>query len=799
MPVARQTELRDRPAQPSLSTPSPDGGLVGAALRKFRLTDGMRNPDMDRLAELAANLLGMPYSLVTVFQGEKRSIIGGSGLELSGTHLTSLCALAHEGPAAALADTRRDGRFHDDPLVSGPPFIRSLACAPLIADGQRVGSLSVMDVRPRKISAASLEQLSQLAALANSLIAARHVQGHNERELAARTELLKTALDSLDEGIAMFSADGKLAACSQAFFDLFSMPQNLRQLGTSIEDIVLDLARRGYLGEGEPETIAQTVIRSLRSGKNRRNEIRTPDGRTLAVSRIIRADGRIIFTCLDVTERKEVERMKDEFVSSVSHELRTPLTSITGSLGLLMGGAAGALPERAVRLVRIASNNAERLTKLVTELLDIDRLVVGRVELKNEHVDLNQLATRVIEDCRHYALRFGVNLELQPAPEPVGVMGDPDRLHQVISNLLSNAIKHSPQGDTVTVAVTRGRVHARLSVIDNGAGIPESFRPQVFRRFAQLDPAQHRVKEGTGLGLAISRAIIERHGGSIGFKSEEGKGSTFFFELPAATAQAGLPAAGGRTRILVCEDDQRFGREIMRILRKGGAHVDIAASIGQALEFLEEGHYHALVVDLLLPDGHGLDLIREVRSRPGLRDLPVLVVSPGARESRSAAGAGALNVIDWIDKDSFDAPRLAASLAQAAAHSAASRLRVLHVEDEADLRELVGVALARFADVDAAGSTETARGMLAANHYDVVILDVALPDGKGAQLITDIAAGGLTPVPVVIFSAAEPTPEILASVRGALIKSRTSIEQLAELVRHAAHNHPPGDGEEERP
>jgi len=764
MPLASRTELSDPPVPPSHGSPSPDREIAGAALRKDRLTGGMREPGMDRVAALAADLLGMPYSLVTVSLGGTSSIIGGSGLELSGPHLTSLCALAQHDQAETVTDTRRDGRLRDDPLVTGPPFIRSIACAPLSAYGQRAGSLCVMDVRPRKFSAAGLKQLSELAALGNSLIAAGNIQGLSQRELAERTELLRTALDSLDEGIAVFSADGRLAACSEAYFNLFNLPIELRHVGTPLAEIVLDLARRGYLGAGDPDAIGQTVVRSLRSGKNRRNEIVTPDGRTFSVSRMIRADGRIILTCLDVTARKTVERTKDELVSAVSHELRTPLTSITGSLGLLMGGAAGDLPERAVRLVKIAHSNAERLTKLVNELLDIDSLDAG-VTLKSEPVDLNEIASRVIEDCRHYALRFDVELRLQPAPEPVSVMGDADRLHQVISNLLSNAVKHSPQGGAVTVAVTRGQVNARLSVIDHGSGIPEAFRAQIFRRFAQLDPAHRRVKEGTGLGLAISRAIIERHGGSIGFKSEEGKGSTFFFELPAATALAGLPATGGRSRILLCEDDQRFAREIMRILHKDGSHVDIAASIGQALDFLEEGHYDALVTDLLLPDGHGLDLIREVRTRPGLSDLPVLVVSEGARESRSTPGAGALNVIDWIDKDSFDAPRLAASLAQAAAHGAARRLRVLHVENEADLRELVGVAL---------------------------------PDGKGAQLITDIAAGGLTPVPVVILSAAEPTPEILASVRGALIKSRTSIEQLAELVRHAALNHPPGDGGEER-
>lgn len=798
MPRARENQLNVQTAslQAAEEAPSSASALQAATLVKYRLTSGEREAAMDQLAALAADLLGMPCGLVTVVHGDDNRIIGAAGVDLPGTHLTSLCAITRQGTAAAAAvtDASRDPRFRDDPLVAGHPSIRFIAGAPLMADGQRVGSLSVMDTRPREISPATLERLGQLAELGNALVAGRLAHGLNQRHLAERTELLRTALESIDEGIAVFSADGKLAACSDAFFELLKLPEDLRHAGTPLAGIVADLARRGYLGEGEPDTVAQRVLRSLHAGKIRRNEILTPDGRTLSVSRTVKEDGRVIFTCLDVTERTEIERMKDEFVSAVSHELRTPLTSITGSLGLLLGGAAGVLPDKTVRLVKIAHSNSERLTKLVNELLDIDRLEVGRVELKREYVNLAQLSARVIEDCRPYALRFDVNLELQAPPEEVGVQGDPDRLHQVVTNLLSNAVKHSPQGGTVTVTVTRGRSNARLSVIDNGSGIPEAFRSRIFRRFAQLDAPGNRAKEGTGLGLAISRAIIERHGGSIGFKSEEGKGSTFFFELPAVTSGEANPGArdAGRTRILVCEDDESFGKAITHMLQRDGALVDTAGSIGEALELLGTCNYHALVVDLLLPDGNGLDLVREVRARQGISDLPVVVVSGSRKDSHSEAGAGALNVIDWIDKASLDAPRLAAALAHSAALAASRRLRVLHVEDEADIRELVAVSLRRFADVEAAETVSGAQRLLAANRYDAVILDIALPDGSGTQLITDIAAGGLTPVPVVIFSAAEPLPETLARVRGALIKSRTSLEKLAGLVRHAAMAQPAG-------
>ena len=232
----------------------------------------------------------------------------------------------------------------------------------------------------------------------------------------------------------------------------------------------------------------------------------------------------------DITERKRLERVKEDFVSVVSHELRTPLTSIRGSLGLLAGGVAGEMPEAARKLLDIAISNCERLVRLINDILDEEKIESGKMTFAPVSVDLAPLVEQAILSNRAYADGFGVEIQLKETV-PGRVLADPDRLHQVLTNLLSNAARHSPRDATVEVRVQRGEGKLRVAVTDYGTGIPPEFRPRVFEKFAQAAPSSTRLKGGTGLGLSISHAIIERHGGRIWFETETGVGTTFSFEL----------------------------------------------------------------------------------------------------------------------------------------------------------------------------------------------------------------------------------------------------------------------------
>ncbi|HEY9198146.1 MAG TPA: PAS domain S-box protein, partial [Gammaproteobacteria bacterium] len=234
----------------------------------------------------------------------------------------------------------------------------------------------------------------------------------------------------------------------------------------------------------------------------------------------------------DITERKRMERMKDEFVSTVSHELRTPLTSISGALGLLAGGAIGSLPEPARKMLDIANKNSQRLTHLINDLLDMEKLAAGKMSFDMQVQELMPLVEQALRDNQTYADRFGVRLILTGRADGVRVRVDALRLQQVLANLLSNAAKFSPEDGTVEIAVTRRDATVRVEVTDHGPGIPDAFRRYIFEKFSQADASTTRQRGGTGLGLAISKELMERMHGTVGFASEPGHGACFYFELP---------------------------------------------------------------------------------------------------------------------------------------------------------------------------------------------------------------------------------------------------------------------------
>lgn len=245
------------------------------------------------------------------------------------------------------------------------------------------------------------------------------------------------------------------------------------------------------------------------------------------------ADGSVIWHGFisDISERKHLERLKDEFVSTVSHELRTPLTSITGSLGLINGGALGAVPDAIKNMLAIAEGNSRRLRQLIDDLLDMDKLIAGKMVFDLQPIKLDDLLAECDASHQGFAHQLGVRLMHTDCPE-LQVLADTQRLQQVLSNLLSNALKFSPvQGEVRLYSELAGQ-SVRILVSDQGPGIPTDFTARIFTKFSQADASDRRQKGGTGLGLAISKELIERMGGAIGFVSEPQQGSTFWIELP---------------------------------------------------------------------------------------------------------------------------------------------------------------------------------------------------------------------------------------------------------------------------
>lgn len=253
-----------------------------------------------------------------------------------------------------------------------------------------------------------------------------------------------------------------------------------------------------------------------------------------------------VMTFHDISQQLAVDRMKDEFISVVSHELKTPLSSIRGSLGLLAAGVLGPVPERANRMVEVALNNTDRLIRLVTDILDIERIESGRMPMQFSNDDAQELVQRSIESITPVATSAGVDLICRAESIPVYV--DSDRIVQTLTNLLSNAIKFSDAGSKVIVEVRRDDDMALFSVQDSGRGIPIDKQELIFRRFEQVEMSDSRQKGGTGLGLPIARSIVRQHGGNIWVDSTPGKGSTFYFTLPRLSGglSASPDAAGER-------------------------------------------------------------------------------------------------------------------------------------------------------------------------------------------------------------------------------------------------------------
>ena len=234
----------------------------------------------------------------------------------------------------------------------------------------------------------------------------------------------------------------------------------------------------------------------------------------------------------DISARKEMERLKDGFISTVSHELRTPMTAVYASLSLLESGMAGDLPDDARRLIAISSSSCERLIRLVNDVLDVEKIQSGLMHYDMQRQPLQPLVEQAIRDIAAFAAGYGVRIEFEPGVQPT-VRADADRIVQVMVNLLSNAAKFSPHPGAVQVRLDAVEGVARVSVTDQGTGVPEAFRERVFERFAQADGSDRRQNGGTGLGLNICRSIVQAHQGRIDFNSEPGR-TEFFFELPLA-------------------------------------------------------------------------------------------------------------------------------------------------------------------------------------------------------------------------------------------------------------------------
>lgn len=592
-------------------------------------------------------------------------------------------------------------------------------------------------------------------------------------------------VDTVADGIITIDEFGKIETVNPATEKIFGYVEG-ELVGQNVKILMprpYNVEHDHYLERYRDTGIARII------GNGREVEGLRKDGTTfpleLGVNEMILGDSRMFTGVVrDITERKRAEKMKSEFVSTVSHELRTPLTSIKGSLGLVRSGVAGGLPDKMKSMLDIAYNNSERLVLLINDILDIEKIEAGKMDFRRENVDLSTLIHQAVTENVGYAEAHSITFRIIDDLPDARISGDGSRLMQVLNNLLSNAAKFSHEDTVVDISLRHADTGYRIAVTDRGVGIAETYWDQVFEKFSQADSSDTRQKGGTGLGLSISKAIIENHGGKIGFVSVAGQGSTFYFELPGQFRHSAFETATGGTRVLVCEDERDIALVISGILQQAGYSVQIAATAAEAKAALKQGDFAAMTLDIRLPDQDGISLLKELRQDAATAEIPVVVVSASSIDSLDGFDGVAFGLVDWIEKP-IPPDQLIDAVTLGIRGARNARPQVLHVEDDPDVVSVLQAIAADFCDIESVTTMAGAKALLARVAYDLIILDLMLPDGAGEDLLPLLRGPGNVPTPVIIFSAKEVSPEMAQKISAVLMKSQTTNEELLETVRFA--------------
>ncbi|MFL5251183.1 MAG: ATP-binding protein [Myxococcales bacterium] len=434
-------------------------------------------------------------------------------------------------------------------------------------------------------------------------------------------------------GIALFDADGVLRFVSPRVAELFgtdlegflgkhhdeAFSADLRGDGKN-EELMLQM-RSIFADREHPSTDEFLVRKTNRWIRRSSTPVRSESGAYL---------GRM-FVYMDVTAEKQLDRERSEFLTVAAHELRTPLTPLSMYLQGIERRLARGLPIEPELVVK-ARRQVGRLSRLVEDLLDVSRLESGRLTLSRDRVALDQIVSEVVSDFRAAAPQH--EIVLRRPTRGVQAMGDRERLEQVVVNLVQNAIKYSPQGGRVEVSVERNGSQARVTVTDEGIGIPKDEQRHIFERFFRAQNATTRNYGGLGIGLYVSNEIVERHGGAFEVVSEPGKGTTFGFTIPLDESDPALEP--GRARILVVDDDRAMLDATSSVLRDWGYAVDEAGDGETALRLLRAAKPDLMLVDLMMPVMDGWALVVRMR-QDGLAEAVPLVVFSADSEANAHA------------------------------------------------------------------------------------------------------------------------------------------------------------------
>jgi len=631
------------------------------ALHDLAILDSPREQSFDDIAAVARQVCDVPIAIVSLVDKERQWFKSCFGLDAIETPRDiAFCAHAILMPDDVLVveDSTKDERFVDNVLVTGEPFIRFYAGAPLVTDdGMAMGTLCVIDCKPRKLTDDQLNALKALSRQVVQLLRLRSAHDLIQQKEKLLSSLLKNfpgaayrckndakwtmvylshAVEQLtgypaheflhdnkrsfadlmhpsdvmrinevseqaianktsfqleyriqradgewryvqEMGCGVFNKQGQLEFIDGFIWDIQAridneyekraMANKLAQLFETAPIGILQVQEGGrilatnpefnkMIGYTEAELKGLTFIditpeEDLWKANLALEAIKTT-GRFDAIEKVYRhkngeyipveisgsliniheGKGQTWWTLVkDIREQKRMDQMKNEFISTVSHELRTPLTSISGALGLIASNVLGALPDKVKSMLDIAYKNSQRLSFLIDDLLDMEKLIAGKMVFDLHEQAVAPLIQQAIAENKSYADKYTIHFILKDAAPDARIFIDSFRFQQVLNNFLSNAAKYSPVQANVDIRIEEVNGRIRVSVVDYGQGIPEEFKARIFQKFSQADSSNTREKGGTGLGLAISKELVERMGGTIGFESELGKGTCFYAEF----------------------------------------------------------------------------------------------------------------------------------------------------------------------------------------------------------------------------------------------------------------------------
>jgi signal transduction histidine kinase/DNA-binding response OmpR family regulator len=763
------------------------------------------DPSVDEVAAQAlrtlGDRLGAPAGAVYRLSGNTLKLVGG--VALGPQHPKALPlgeGLLGEtvklGTARRLAPLDADHLRIESTLGSSRPA--ELLLAPLTADGEVVGAMELGRIGASSVSAAQTDALLQSSG--------------ETVGIALRTAILREQLQAL------------LEETQQQSEELQAQQEELRVANEELEEQSRSLQQSQASLEVQQAELEQSNVQL----EERTHELESQrQALLMAQAELVR----------HTHELTTANRYKSEFLANMSHELRTPLNSALILAKLLADNKPGTLTEEQVRFAEaIYASNNDLLT-LINDILDLARIESGQVELAAEPVDLQALIARLRDTFTPLAAQKKLALEIDVAGAPPTLVGDAQRLQQIVTNLLANAIKFTEAGKVTLRVESRPHHCVAFVVCDTGIGIAPEQQKVIFEAFRQADGSTSRRYGGTGLGLSISRDLARRMGGGIEVDSTPGRGSCFTLEVPddmspfarddaqraAAPVESAIPTApsmparatrtttaapiearapshatvqddrerltrAGRL-ILAVEDEPAFAEALVAVAHEMDFDCIVAPNADEAMALVERFPPCGILLDIGLPDASGLTVLERVKRSPATRHIPVHMVSATDR-SQLALELGA---VGYLTKPA-SRERLVSAIRELEARGQRRLQRLLIVEDDATLRGNLEALLRRDGlEIESVGTVAAARDALRRAPFDCVVTDLALDDGTGDDLLAFVASGeGASLPPVIVYTGRALTRDEEQKLRrhsqSIIIKGARSPERLLDEVTLFLHS-----------